>query len=498
MQSVKCGIYLAKVDCMEQEKIDQTFKAQILVIDDNPKFVEAMKSILTPEFEVTTAHSAHMGMMKLDKQPFHLVLLDYEMPHTNGEQALPRIIQRYAGTPVIMLTGKSDSDTIIKTMRLGASDYVIKGSEDFESTLKHRITLILDKSALIRQNKKLTAKIDSQKKNIEIVGNSSVTMKLRSDIAKLKGSSAYVFISGENGTGKELIARNLNAQENDPSRPFVAVNCAALTQTLIESELFGHKKGAFTGATEARIGKFQAADGGDIFLDEITEIPIDLQAKLLRVLQEKVFTPIGSNIEKAVDVRVIAATNRNLDEEVAQGRFRADLFYRLNQISIHSPALRERKQDISVLAEEFLKRKMPVARFSNTAIKALLAHSWNGNIRELENTIERATILARDARRPIIMPEHLVLSTTAERPTKKSLFVPELLLPKEEKDISPDGLQDCMDWMERSYLERSLEIMKNDNQATYSKVGMSKAHYFRRKKAIGLVGEDESGTEAMC
>lgn len=483
---------------MEQEKSDQTFKAQILVVDDNPKFIEAVKTILTPDFEVTTANSAQMAMLNLDKKTFHLVLLDYEMPHTNGEQALKRIVQRYAGTPVIMLTGKSDSETIINTMRSGASDYVIKGSEDFENTLKHRIKIILDASALVKQNRKLTEKIISQKSNIEIIGNSPVVMKLRSDIEKLKGTSAYVFISGENGTGKELIARNLNAQENDPSRPFIGINCATLSQTLIEGELFGHKKGAFTGATENRIGKFQAADGGDIFLDEITEIPLELQAKLLRVLQQKVITPVGSNSEIAVDVRVIAATNRNLTEEVAQGRFRQDLYYRLNQISIYSPSLRERKQDIEILAAEFLKRKMPVARFSNTAMKALLAHSWHGNIRELENTIERATILAKHARRPIIMPEHLVLELNTEKPTKKSVFVPDALFPKEEKDISKESLQNCMNWMERSYLERTLEILKQDNQATYSKVGMSKAHYFRRKKAIGLASDDESGNEAMC
>lgn len=435
----------------------------------------------------------------LNQQSCNLILLDYEMPQITGFELLKILKQRHSEIPVIMLTGKSDSDTIIQTMRAGASDFVIKGTEDFEANLKFRVSQTLDKIEVVKQNQKLAAKLDSQKRSIEIIGNSPLVLKLKSDILKLKSSSTSVFISGENGTGKELIARNLNAQENDPTRPFIAVNCAALTATLIESELFGHKRGAFTGATENKIGKFEAANGGDIFLDEITEIPIDLQAKLLRVLQEKVFTPVGSNKEIKLDVRVIAATNRNLEEEVSQGRFREDLFYRLNQFSIYSPSLKERKDDIVILAEKFLKRKMPEARLSATTIKTLLGHTWNGNIRELENTIERATILVRESKRPVIMPEHLALSmTTIERPTKKSIFIPDALIPKSENDISGATLQSCIDWIEKNYFERCLKILKNNNQAIYTKLEMSKAHYFRRKKAVGLSNDPDGEGEAAC
>jgi DNA-binding NtrC family response regulator len=485
---------------MEQNsQSGKKFKAKILVIDDSQSFVSGVKATLAEDYEVAGAFSATMAMGILNQQSCNLILLDYEMPQMTGFELLKILKQRHAEIPVVMLTGKSDSDTIIQTMRAGASDFVIKGTEEFEANLKFRISQTLDKVEVVRQNKKLAAKLDSQKRNIEIVGNSHLVLKLKSDILKLKDSSASVFISGENGTGKELIARNINAQENDPTRPFIAINCAALTSTLIESELFGHKRGAFTGAMENKIGKFEAANGGDIFLDEITEIPIELQAKLLRVLQEKVFTPVGSNKEVKLDIRVIAATNRNLDEEVSQGRFREDLFYRLNQFSIYSPSLKERKNDIVTLAEEFLKRKMPEARLSVTATKALLAHTWHGNIRELENTIERAIILVRESKRPIIMPEHLALSAaSAKRPTKNSTYIPDTLLPENEIEISETGLQACIDWIERNYFERCLEIFRNNNQAIYARLKMSKAHYFRRKKSLGLSHDQDSESEAGC
>lgn len=475
-------------------------KPQILVVDDNPKFISEMKATLSSDHEVTTALSAQSAMALMTTQSFGLILLDYEMPHMSGFEFLKLLKRRHPETPVVMLTGKSDSDTIIQTMQAGAADFVIKGSEDFEVNLKFRITQALEKIAIVRQNQKLTAKVEAQSKNIEIVGASRPVGKLKSDILKLKGTSAFVLITGENGTGKELIARNLNAQEDDSSRPFVAVNCAALTPTLFESELFGHEKGAFTGATDKKIGKFQAADGGDIFLDEITEISPELQAKLLRVLQEKIITPVGSNREIQIDIRVIAASNKNIEDEIALGNFREDLYHRLSKFTIYSPSLRERKEDIMLLAEVFLKRKMPMFKFSDASRKALLNHSWSGNIRELENTIERASIMARDSRRPIVAVEHMMLKNAEARPTKNSLFVPTALLPKSETEISAKGLQDCINWIERIYLERSLELMKNDNQSVYAKVEMSKAQYFRRKKAIGLTPDqdlDETG-EAMA
>jgi two-component system nitrogen regulation response regulator NtrX len=470
---------------------NKNLKSRVLIIDDNLKFLSEIKVTLSTDLDVTTVPSAEAAMGLMINQSFQLILLDYEMPKLSGFQFLKILKQRYPETPVIMLTGKSDSDIIIETMRAGATDFVIKGSEDFEANLKFRIAQALDKIAIVKQNRKLTDKINSQNNKIEIIGASNLAMKLKSDILRLKGTSASVLITGENGTGKELIARNLNVQEDDSSRPFIAINCGAITSTLFESELFGHMKGAFTGATENKIGKFQAANGGDIFLDEITEITPAQQAKLLRVLQEKVITPVGSNKEISIDVRVIAATNRNLEEEIAHGRFREDLYHRINRMIIYSPALRERKEDILVLAEVFLKRKMPMGKFTEAAKKALLNNSWPGNIRDLENTIERAVILAKDERRPLITPEHLVLRNSANRPTKNSIFIPSDLLPKSENDISELGLQRSIDWVEKIYIDRSLELTGNDNLAVYTKINMPKASYFRRKKAIGLTADQE-------
>ncbi|MFN8944655.1 MAG: sigma-54-dependent transcriptional regulator [Pseudobdellovibrionaceae bacterium] len=480
---------------MDENKI--ALNPKILIVDDNPSFLSEMKKILADNYDVATATNASAASVQLDNQAFDLVLLDFEMPNMTGLQFLKLIKRRFPDQTVVMLTGKSDSDTIISTMQAGAADFVIKGSEDFIASLKFRIAQNIEKISMLKQNQKLAAKVSTQNQKIEIVGASKVTMNLKSEILKLKGTQASVLITGENGTGKELIAKTLNAQEDDAARPFIAVNCAAITATLFESDLFGHVKGAFTGATENKIGKFKAADGGDIFLDEIGELSPELQAKLLRVLQERVITPVGSNKEIKIDVRVIAGTNRNLEEDIAQGRFREDLYHRINRIIIHSPSLRERKDDVLLLAEFFLHRHHPAAKFTEPAKKALINHKWIGNIRELENTIERAVIMARGSRRHFISLEHLSLSNSNPRPTKASVFVPNELLPKAESDITQNALQNCIDWIEKTFLERSLEILKDDNQAVYTKVGMSKASYFRRKKAIGLNADQEQNQEVM-
>lgn len=475
----------------------KTISPKILAVDDSQQFLVEMKKMLSEAHDVATATSASAAMALMTTDSFDLILLDFEMPDMTGLEFLKLIKRRHPDMAVVMLTGKSDSDTIIQTMQAGAADFVIKGSEDFAASLRFRISQTLEKISMTKQNQKLTAKVSNQNKKIEIIGASKSAMKLKSEILQLKGSQAFVLITGENGTGKELIAKSLNAQEDDATRPFVGINCAAITSTLFESELFGHTKGAFTGATENKIGKFQAADGGDIFLDEIGELSSELQAKLLRVLQEKVITPVGSNKEIKIDVRVIAATNKNLQVEIAQGRFREDLYHRINRIEIYSPSLSERKEDILMLAEFFLNKHQPLAKFSEAAKKSLLSHKWIGNIRELENTVERAVIMARGSRRHYISSEHLTLNSGYSRPNKDSIFVPTELLPKTESAITANALQNCIDWIERLFLARSLEILRDDNQAVYTRVEMSKANYFRRKKAIGLIPDHEPVTEAV-
>jgi DNA-binding NtrC family response regulator len=473
------------------EECKKITKLKILVVDDDSNFLSEMKNILSSEFDVTTITSARSAMGLLYKENYNLVLLDYEMPEMSGFEFLKLLQQRYSEVPVIMLTGYSDSEIIINTMQAGANNYVVKGCDDFEAKLKYRIAMALEKTAIVKLNQKLSEKLQSQLSIFEIVGASRLTMKLKSEILKLKGSSASVLITGESGTGKELIARNLNLQEGDLSRPFIAINCAAMTSSLFESELFGHVKGAFTGATETKIGKFQAADGGDIFLDEIGELTPELQAKLLRVLQLKVITQVGSNIEIPINVRIIVATNRNLELEISQGRFREDLYYRINRIIICSPPLRERKDDIILIAETVLKRTAPMFKFSSEAKKILLNNSWPGNIRDLENIIERAIINAKADNSPVIKVAHLTITKSDVKLIKNSLHALDPFLPQTEKEISSKGLLACMNWAERTYIEQCLELMKNDNQALYSKFNISKAYYFKRKKAIGLTTEVE-------
>ncbi len=482
----------------------------VLIVDDDRQFSGELTRFLGDDFSISTASSPTEAMAEISRVRPKLILLDFTLPVMTGLEFLKLVKRRFADLPVIMLTGERDSDTIIETMKAGATDFVIKGTEDFIANLKFRIRQALDRLALVQKNqqlasentaqaeknKRLAEKIAAQAQRNEILGSSASILKLKSDLLKLKGLGAGVLITGENGTGKELVAININLLEDDNSRPFVAVNCAAIPATLFESEFFGHAKGAFTGATENKVGFFKLADGGDLFLDEIGEVTPEMQPKLLRALQEQTFTPVGSTKPVTVNVRVIAATNRNLEEEVAAGRFREDLYYRLNRFAIKVPALRERQEDILPLAEEFLRRLLPVAKLSEPAKKFLVSYPWRGNIRELENAIERASVQIRGTTRPLVKVEHLGLSSARPIPQDAQL-VPAGLLPKTKEDVAPDQFERCLNWIEKTYFERSLQLLGGDNNAVYTKLGLSKAHYFRRKKAIGLSsGEPPQGGSA--
>lgn len=481
-------------------------KPKILLIDDDKRFAESVAKTLSSEYEIKLAHESTEGHRILAQARPDLLLLDYGLPGLSGLEVLKILRRRMADLPIIMLTGESGSDTIIETMKAGASDYIIKGSEDFEANLKFRISQTLIHSAILKKNRelqdenttqaernrKLAAKIEAQARNYEILGSAENILKLKRDMIRLKGTDAFVLITGENGTGKELVARGLNIQEDDLSRPFVAVNCAAIQATLFESEFFGHVKGAFTGATENKVGQFKLADGGDIFLDEIGEVPLPMQAKLLRVLQEKTFTPVGGTKPITVDVRVIAATNRNLEDEIAKGNFREDLYYRLTKIVLKTPPLRERTDDIIPLAEEFLKRVLPVARLSEPSKKTLLAHPWRGNIRELQNTIERAAVFVKDSSRPVLKPEHLGLSSTPF--FEKTFAVPESLLPQKKEHVTAEHRQRAVDWIEKLYWERALKVTE-DNRTFYSQLGISKTYYYERKKELFADPDATTGSD---
>lgn len=469
-------------------------KQKILMIEDNPEFAGTVNSMLGEAYSLVHAEDVQSSYKFLTPELPSLVLLDFDLPNISGLDFLRILKRQYPCLPVIMLTGHKDAETIISTMQMGATDYVIKGTPDLETNLKFRIFKALERNDLIEINEKLKSKMVQENQKYEILGTTKEIIKLKTDILRLKNSNVFVLITGENGTGKEMIARNLNIQENEPGRPFVAVNCAGISPNLFESEFFGHKKGSFTGAIEDKIGKFEAANGGDIFLDEIGEIPLDLQAKLLRVLQEREFTPVGSNKTFKVDIRVIAATNRNLTDEILKGKFREDLFYRLNQIQLSAPSLRERPQDIIYLAEHFLKRTLPMAYLTNDSKKLLLEHGWRGNIRELLNTIERACVFAKGGHSGAIKPEHLNMIATKFTSTNSGGLA-EKILPISESDISENHFQNSLKLMEKLYLDRCLEIFNGDNSAVYERIKISKAKYFRRKKVIAdVLNNQNSGT----
>lgn len=490
------------------ESPEGTPALRILLVDDDKRFAESVVVLFRQEHEVSIVHEPTEAMKVLGQLRPDLVLLDFGLPQISGLEFLKLLKRRMPELPVVMLTGNSQPETIIETMKAGASDFVIKGSDEFAANLKFRVANVLEKAAILRRNRtlvqenesqyeknrKLTAKLATHIRSYEILGVSEATLKLRRDILRMKGTHSYVLITGENGTGKELVARNLNLQEDDPSRPFIAVNCAAIPANLFESELFGHVKGAFTGASDTKQGQFKLADGGDIFLDEIGEVPLEMQAKLLRVLQEQTFTPVGAVKPVTVNVRVIAATNRNLEVEIKEGRFREDLFYRLNQISLRAPALRERPEDIEYLAEEFLKRRLPMGKLSVGARRVLAAYPWRGNIRELHNAIERAYIDIKDSARPVLKPEHLGLDPNAVSPDQLAL-VPDELLPRSKAEVSAEQLQSALEWIERLYLATSLKLFAGDYKFIYPRLGWSKATYFTRKKR--LLDESTETEEAV-
>lgn len=461
----------------------------ILAFDDDASFLRQLKESLSAEYSVETATSIPQAMKIVMTRHLDLILLDMNMPEMSGLEFLKTLRQRNHNTPVIMLTGETKTETVVATIQAGAVDYVVKGTEDFIVNLSFRISQALKIKNLIKDNAILSRKVASDSARFEIVGISTNITKLRSEFLKFKNSHSTVLITGENGTGKELIARNLNLQEKNPARPFIAVNCGAIPENLFESELFGHKKGSFTGAMLDKAGLFALADGGDIFLDEIGELPLNMQVKLLRVLQEKIITPVGETKPVPVDVRVIAATNRNLEEMVKAKTFREDLYFRLNTLRLHTPALRERKEDILILAKRFAEKLHPKVAFSPEARKALENHLWPGNIRELQNVIERALLNAESGKRFIIEIEDIQISDAELKENYPN--IPNGLLPSAVAEVTATSLDSSLNWMERVFLKRCLRLVNGDNRKLIDLLGLSRAHYYRRKKELAFDEETE-------
>ncbi len=372
--------------------------ARILIVDDEPSIRRALKDILVLEkYEVDEASDGLDCLVKLKQSEYDVIILDIKMPKMDGMEALDKIQQLAQDTPVVMISGHATIDTAVEAVKKGAFDFISK-PPDLNRML---ITLrnAIDKSSLITEKKVLQRKV-SKYKIQEIVGESPLIMKVRETIDLVAPTEARVLITGQNGTGKELVARWIHEKSNRSKGNIVEVNCAAIPSELIESELFGHEKGSFTSAIKQRIGKFELAHGGTLFLDEIGDMSLSAQGKVLRALQESKITRVGGDKEISVDVRVIAATNKDLRAEISRGRFREDLYHRLAVIIIDVPSLNERLEDIPLLSEYFVEHicheyGIPVKKIDDAAMQELQKYNWTGNIRELRNVIERLIILSK-------------------------------------------------------------------------------------------------------
>ena len=370
--------------------------AKILVIEDEAAIRRVLVKILSEEndkYEVEEAEDGLIGVDKIKKDDFDLVLCDIKMPKMDGVEVLEAVKKLKPEIPIVMISGHGDLDTAVNTMRLGAFDYISKPPD--LNRLLNTVRNALDKKELVVENTLLKRKVS---KNYEMIGESEAISKIKDIIEKVAQTDARVLITGPNGTGKELVAHWLHQKSERAKGPMIEVNCAAIPSELIESELFGHVKGAFTSANKDRAGKFEAADGGTIFLDEIGDMSLSAQAKVLRALQENKIQRVGSDKDIKVNVRVVAATNKNLKKEIEDGKFREDLYHRLAVILIQVPALNERREDIPLLVDYFCDKIASeqgnvVKTFSDKAIKLLQEYDWTGNIRELRNVVERLIIL---------------------------------------------------------------------------------------------------------
>jgi two-component system NtrC family response regulator len=374
-------------------------KARILIAEDEKTQRDLLEGFLKKEgFLVEAVANGRQAIEKIERDFFDIAFLDYKMPELDGLQTLREIRKCLPDLPVVMITAYGTVETAVASMKEGALDYLTKPI-DLEELLLI-IQKVLERSTLIRENKDLKTRLQERYTFQNIIYGSPKMEEVMGLIARVAPSQATVLIRGESGAGKELIANAIHYASTRSEKPFVKMSCSAIPETLLESELFGHEKGAFTGAIQKRIGRFEEADSGTLFLDEIGELSPSTQVKLLRILQEKEFQRLGSNLNLRTDVRIITATHRNLEEAMRKGLFREDLYYRLNVISIHLPPLRERKEDIPLLIDHFLKKyselnQKKIQDLSKEARILLLRHSYPGNVRELENLIERAVVLCR-------------------------------------------------------------------------------------------------------
>ena len=454
--------------------------ANILIIDDEKSIRKTLRDILEYEgYKVTEAADGAEGLQKIKDEEFAAILLDVKMPKMDGMEVLKELQANSNEVPVIMISGHGTMETAVEAVKKGAYDFVQKPMD--LNRLLVTIRNAMEKGSLVTETKVLKRKVG---KTREILGDSPGVKKIIEKIEKVAPTDARVLITGENGTGKELVARWLHEKSSRAKGPLIEVNCAAIPSELIESELFGHEKGAFTSAIKQKLGKFEQANGGTLFLDEVGDMSLSAQAKVLRALQENKITRVGGEKEMPIDVRVIAATNKDLTREIDRGNFRVDLYHRLGVILIHVPTLNERKDDIAILAEKFVIEicedyKMPRKQITPKAMLELKNINWTGNIRELRNVMERLVILSENK-----ITEQEVLTYGVANPVKD---------PMENLFNQFDKFQDFKDYMERLYIEHKLKTNQWNVSKTADEIDIQRSHLYNKIEKYNLKREETTG-----
>jgi two-component system, NtrC family, response regulator AtoC len=455
--------------------VTEPFDIRFLVVDDEESIRRLCVTVAQGlGFTCMEAGTGEDALALLEEHPAHIILTDLVMPRMSGLEFLERVRKILPRAEIAVMTGHGSVETAVQAMKLGAYDYIAKPFSPLEE-LRLFLRRMAEKIRLVEENQFLRERMDAEIELHGIVGSSPRIQDVLRMIARLKDTRTPVLIAGESGTGKELVARAIHFRGAFASRPFVAVDCGSLVPTLIESELFGYERGAFTGAQRSKTGLLQSANGGTIFLDEIGELPLEMQAKLLRFLQEKEVRPVGSNQKFKVDARVVAATNRDLEAAYRAGDFRKDLYFRLNVVTVHLPPLRERRSDIPLLLHWFLDRssKGSAAQVTGAAMKCLLQYEWPGNVRELENCIERATTLG-DGK--LIDVRDLPPAIAGGPMPDGDGQIPH------QSSLSLNDLED----IERATIQRVFDQVNGDKVVAGKMLGISRATLYRKLKRYNI------------
>ena len=465
------------------------FSPRILVVDDEPIVCESCQRILQEEgYEVECTLSGKEAFDKMRENPFDIVITDLKMPGIDGMEVLKTFRKGYPDVIVIMITGYSTVETAVEAMKVGAFDYIPKPFTPDEVSVV--VKKALEKRNLMLENVYLRQELQGKYGFHNIVGKSKKMQEIYRIIAKVAMTDSTVLIYGQSGTGKELIARAIHFNSPRREKPFVPVDCAVLSENLLESELFGHIRGSFTGAVTTKPGLFEVADGGTVFLDEVGNISLAIQAKLLRVLQEREFTPVGGTKAKKIDIRLIAATNKDLEKMIKDETFREDLYYRLNIVPIYLPVLRERQEDIPLLASHFLKKYSDemgksVKGFAPEAMKRLMRYPWPGNVRELENVVERAVVMTDEE---MVRPEHLIL------PEQKAKEGVEIQIPansEELKEVKKHLREKAVEDVERVFIINALDRNHWNVTRAAEDVGMLRPNFQALMRKYNLRAREE-------